>query len=170
MKEKKVKPVAQVPGKHGGLRPGAGRPGRVVPWEEVQHFASIHATADEIAGALGIARKTLFVHCLEENGCALGEYLDRYASPRKIALRRLQFETANGGQVAVAKTITHKDGSVEKQETYLPPNPALQIWLGKQYLGQVDKVEVPHSGEITLRIVEDGSTTPAQSNDNQKLA
>jgi len=46
----------------------------------------------------------------------------------KTSLRRLQWQTARGG------------------------NPTMQIWLGKQYLGQRDKQEDENNGELKITV------------------
>jgi hypothetical protein len=61
------------------------------------------------------------------------EYYEQKKGVGKIALRRAQMRTAIG------------DGSN-------PGNPTMQIWLGKNLLGQVDshKIDTNISGTITL--------------------
>lgn len=45
---------------------------------------------------------------------------------------------------------TGKSSLRRKQYLMSETNPTMAIWLGKQYLGQRDKQEVEHSGEIKM--------------------
>lgn len=44
-------------------------------------------------------------------------------------------------------------------------NPALAIWIGKNELGQCDKQEIKHSGEVTTFTLNIGKTRAMESND-----
>ncbi len=92
-----------------------GRPLKEIDPEQVEKLAGIGCTVEEIAHVLDCNERTIrrrFARALK------GGRLNARAS-----LRRKQWETAMG-------TITRA------------PNPAMQIWLGKQMLGQKDKAEV----------------------------
>ncbi len=54
----------------------------------------------------------------EKYGYGFSDYFKKHNGEGRIALRRLQWQTAQSG------------------------NPTMQIWLGKQYLGQSDKQEI----------------------------
>jgi|SRR5579863_3912447 len=91
-------------------RPKRGRPKKFVDLEMVERLAHIQCTHTEIASALGISVDTLTRHR------QFAEVYKRGAEGGRKSLRRMQFESANKGNVV------------------------MQIWLGKQYLGQSDHV------------------------------
>ena len=93
----------------GGERPKRGRPKKYVDLELVEKLAHIQCTHAEIASTLGVS-----VDTLQRNEHFAATY-KRGAEGGRKSLRRMQFESANRGNVA------------------------MQIWLGKQYLGQTDK-------------------------------
>lgn len=77
----------------------------------------IQATSEECASVLEISQDTLERRLKAEYGCTFTEFYNRHAAPGKCSLRRLQWKLARAG------------------------NPTMLIWLGKQWLGQTDKVE-----------------------------
>jgi hypothetical protein len=86
-----------------------GRPKIVIDWELVQKLAHIQCTQAEIASTIGVSVDTLHRHP------EFAEVYKRGAEGGRKSLRRMQFESATKGNVV------------------------MQIWLGKQYLGQADK-------------------------------
>ncbi len=102
----------------------AGRPKKEIDYELVGKLAEIQCTQEEIAGILDISRQTL---SKDE------QFLYIYSTKKEAgrsSLRRMQWKTAEGG------------------------NPTMQIWLGKQYLGQADKHDTELSGQVAVRIVD----------------
>ncbi len=98
-----------------------GRPKKEIDYELVGKLAAIQCTQEEIATILGISRQTL----LKDE-----EFLYIYSSKKEAgrsSLRRMQWKTAESG------------------------NPTMQIWLGKQWLGQSDKQDVNHSGDVEIK-------------------
>jgi hypothetical protein len=91
-------------------KPARGRPKKFVDLEMVERLASIQCTHTEVASALGTSVDTLTRHP------NFAEVYKRGAEGDRKSLRRMQFESANKGNVV------------------------MQIWLGKQYLGQSDHV------------------------------
>jgi len=81
----------------------------VIDWELVQKLAHIQCTQAEIASTVGVSVDTLHRHP------EFAEVYKRGAEGGRKSLRRMQFESATKGNVV------------------------MQIWLGKQYLGQADK-------------------------------
>jgi len=70
----------------------------------------------------------------------------------KTSLRRLQMESAMGTKAAV---LREDDGSIIRDGKGAPilvggrtPSITMQIWLGKQLLGQADKREVGKPGDF----------------------
>lgn len=82
----------------------------------------IGCTNDEIATLLGISRTTFYEHMSRDP--KIGEAIDAGRNQGKATLRRLQWAAAQKG------------------------NTTMLIWLGKQMLGQKDKVE--HGVDETL--------------------
>lgn len=109
-----------------------GRPKIVWGEKEFKYFESlcyIQATIEEMETVLGIDHKTLYRLCREhykdESGkpLAFEQVYQKYSAGGKISLRRMQFKSAEAGNVT------------------------MQIWLGKQYLGQTDKQEMEVSND-----------------------
>ena len=92
------------------VKPKRGRPQKLVDLELVERLAHIQCTHTEIASALNISVDTL------ARNRHFAEVYKRGAENGRKSLRRMQFESANRGNVV------------------------MQIWLGKQYLGQSDHV------------------------------
>jgi hypothetical protein len=91
-------------------KPKRGRPKKLIDLEMVERLAGIQCTYSEIACTLKVSVDTLTRH----KDCAA--IFKRGAEGGRKSLRRMQFESANKGNVT------------------------MQIWLGKQYLGQSDHV------------------------------
>ena len=91
-------------------KPQRGRPKKFIDLELVERLAHIQCTHAEIAAALGTSTDTL------TRNPNFAEVYKRGAEGGRKSLRRMQFESANKGNVV------------------------MQIWLGKQYLGQTDHV------------------------------
>src|SRR6202163_4570152 len=87
-----------------------GRPKKFVDLELVEKLAHIQCTYGEIASTLGVSVDTL------QRNKDFAVVYKRGAEGGRKSLRRMQFESANKGNVT------------------------MQIWLGKQYLGQSDHV------------------------------
>ena len=106
-----------------------GRPKADIDFAMVEKLAGIDCTEPEIAAVLGIHYATWKRH--KKANAELGEAVTRGREVGKMSLRRLQWETAQGG------------------------NPAMQIWLGKQRLGQSDKQQIEQHQVEQLVIVTD---------------
>ena len=94
-----------------------GRPKKEIDYELAGKLAAIQCTQEEIADILDISRQTL----LKDE-----QFLYIFRTKKetgKSSLRRMQWKTAEAG------------------------NPTMQIWLGKQYLGQSDKQETALTGK-----------------------
>ena len=100
---------------------GPGRPKIVIDWELVQKLAHIQCTQPEIATAVGVSVDTLHRHP------EFAEVYKRGAEGGRKSLRRMQFESATKGNIA------------------------MQIWLGKQYLGQRDNLNQRVNTELQIR-------------------
>ena len=106
-------------------RPGTNRgkpPIKLIDMEELDRLCEMQCTRDEIASWFGIDDETLEARIKEAGGKSFSTYFALKRGKGKISLRRRQFQTALGTETA-------------------PPNPTMLIWLGKQYLGQSDRME-----------------------------
>jgi len=93
------------------------RPLFQINWDTVDSMCAIQCTGEEIAGVLGCSYNTLFRACEKEHSCTFEEYFDQKKSNGRMSLRRKQYSTAMEG------------------------NPTMLVWLGKNWLGQTDKIE-----------------------------
>lgn len=93
-----------------------GRPKIPIDKAQFEKLCSIMCTKDEIAGFFNCSPDTIENFCKKTYKSTFSAMYKVYSSPGKISLRRTQFKLA------------------EKSA-------AMAIFLGKQYLGQTDKVE-----------------------------
>jgi hypothetical protein len=94
----------------------AGRPVKEINWDIVEKLASIQCTDEEIAAVLGVHSDTI------KRRKKIPEYAEVLSNGRakgRASLRRLQWKAAESGNVT------------------------MQIFLGKNLLGQRDKFEEP---------------------------
>lgn len=103
----------------------AGRPRKEIDdividgWTALEIMGTFH-TAEECAEIFGMSVDTLGHRIEEKYGCNFSEFRKRKRKRMRNALKTKQFTTAMEGSVP------------------------MQIWLGKQYLGQSDKKDVNH--------------------------
>ena len=83
----------------------------------VQKLCEIQCTGEEIASVIGVSYNTLVRRVKELGYRGFEDYYKKNSQIGKASLRRLQWGTAVKGNVS------------------------MQIWLGKQILGQKDRVE-----------------------------
>lgn len=90
--------------------------GNCINKEQFESLCKIHCTRDEICAVLGITDVTLYAWLKQQYGedVSLKEIMAYYAAGGKASLRRIQWKQA---------------------ET----NPAMAMFLGKNYLGQSDR-------------------------------
>ena len=96
-----------------------GRPSKL-PLIDKGHFegmCKIQCTKDEMCAIFQVDEKTLTKWCEETYKLSFSDAYKKLSSTGKMSLRRQQFKSAENGNVT------------------------MQIWLGKQWLGQTDKVE-----------------------------
>ncbi len=119
------------------VKPGTGKctdrrknnhpPSKPVDWDVVGKLAQIQCTIPEIAFVVKVSRKTLYDSCVRTQGCILEDFLEKYKAGGRASLRRWQYVAAENGNIT------------------------MQIWLGKQYLGQADKQEVTGRDGVPLK-------------------
>lgn len=93
------------------------RPRKEIDQKQFETLCGLQCTLLEICDALDITDKTLNAWCKRTYGESFSEVFAKKRSKGKISLRRMQFQLA------------------EK-------NASMAIFLGKQYLGQSDVVEI----------------------------
>lgn len=98
------------------------RPPKPIDLDQLERLCRLHCTDEEIALYFSVSVKTIE---RRKKRPAFAERMDRGRAIGKLSLRRLQWQTANG---------------------YGPQHGTMQIWLGKQLLGQKDRVAQEHSG------------------------
>lgn len=96
-----------------------GRPKKQIDRTLFEKLCGIQCTEEEICAVLDVSTDTLSAWCKKEYGCTFSEVAKKKRDVGKMSLRRSQFKLA------------------EKNAT-------MSIWLGKQYLDQVDRLEARH--------------------------
>lgn len=101
-----------------------------IDFHEFEKLCGMQCTLIEIAEWFKVSEDTIERRVLEHYRMNFADIYKKYSAKGKMSLRRNQF--------ALSKT-----------------NAAMAIWLGKQYLGQVDKQEIDHTtnGESMRPIV-----------------
>lgn len=100
-----------------------GRPRKEIDQKQFENLCGLQCTEEEICGWFGVTDKTLNSWCKRTYSESFSEVFRQKRSTGKISLRRSQWKLA------------------EK-------NANMAIWLGKQYLGQRDQVEIEAKAEI----------------------
>ena len=95
-----------------------GRPRKEIDYKALTQLCRIQCTGEECAAVLDMSYETLNLRLKEDGNGGFLEYHKRESGYGKASLRRLQWKSAENGNVS------------------------MQIWLGKQMLGQRDKPEV----------------------------
>lgn len=112
------------------------RPRADIDWKKVNRYLQAQCDGVGIAGLLGIHPDTLYKACERDHKIGFTAYSEQKRAEGKELLRAKQFETAMSGNVS------------------------MQIWLGKQHLGQRDKSDVDQTGApSSLNITVDSSET-----------
>jgi len=109
----------------------AGRPEINIDWNEFEKLCILQCTLVEIADWFGCSEDTIENKVKEEYGETFSETFNKKRSKGKISLRRIQWKLA------------------EK-------NPAMAIFLGKNYLKQTDSqlIEIENADEHCKRIAD----------------
>ena len=104
-----------------------GRPRKGINFEEFKKLCGLQCTEEEIAGFFDIGVTALVSRINEKYSMTFQEAFKRFSSNGKISLRRTQFKLAK-------------------------KSAAMAIWLGKQYLGQAERVEVVNESLFDQKI------------------
>lgn len=110
-----------------------GRPLIEINWEQFDKLCSIQCSQREIASWFDCSVDTIDRAVKRVKGMNFAEYFEQKRGKGKIALRRKQYEVANGGNVTML------------------------IWLGKQYLNQSEKQESNNIETVNITIDNDDS-------------
>lgn len=109
-------------------------------YEIFERLCSIQATLEELESVLSLDHKTIYRLCedhyKDEEGkpMTFSQVYKKYSSTGKISLRRMQFKSAENGNVT------------------------MQIWLGRQYLGQTEKQQIEETNDHQITINVSGAT------------
>lgn len=95
-----------------------GRPVLAIDFKIFEGLCEIQCTLPEIAGVLRVSEDTVERRCKEYYGETFAETYKKHSAQGLMSLRRAQMKTALDG------------------------NATMQIWLGKQLLGQNDKLTI----------------------------
>ena len=96
--------------------------------KQFEELCKIHCTELEIASVLGVSHDTLFNWCKKTYNKTFKEAYAMFSDKGKASLRRTQLKLAEN-------------------------NPSMAIWLGKQWLGQRESVDI--SSENPIIVVQD---------------
>lgn len=89
-----------------------------------EKLCGVWCTLDEIAGIFDVSEDTIERWCQDTYKTTFADIYKRKSSVGKVSLRRMQYDSAKKGNVT------------------------MQIWLGKQQLGQREQMEVTNEKEI----------------------
>jgi hypothetical protein len=106
-----------------------GRPKTHIDKKVFESLCRIHCTKNEICDVFMCDEKTITRFCKEEYGVGFSDIYKKYSAQGKSSLRRWQWKSAENG------------------------NTSMQIWLGKQELGQSDKQDIKHEGNLVIQEV-----------------
>lgn len=126
-KEKVKKPAKKKAKKKVKTPKKIGRPKLAVDWKSAEGLAAILCTGEEISGFLGISYDTLERRIKETYKETFADWYRKHSVNGLISLRRSQFANATIGN-----------------------NVTMQIWLGKQLLGQTDKIETENNTNLNI--------------------
>lgn len=88
-----------------------------IRWDEFEKLCAIQCTLEEIAAYFNCSADTIERAVKRHYKSGFADVFAQKRGHGKVSLRRVQFQKALEG------------------------NPTMMIWLGKQYLGQTEKVE-----------------------------
>lgn len=106
----------------------AGRPKKYLKWSTIDKLCALKCTLDEIAVKVGVTPELIERRVKETYGLKFEDYFRIKSQLGNVSLRRMQFELAKSGNVTMQK------------------------WLGSNWLGQSDKVDVKMSGEVKINL------------------
>lgn len=122
-----------------------GRPRKEVCFDDLKKLCQMRCTRDEICAFLEVDDETLSRRIKEKGDENFSTYYRKHTEGGKASLRRLQWAAAEKGSITML------------------------IWLGKQMLGQNDKVEqnfrdITPLPQIVLEVIKDSDNLNKQTN------
>ena len=113
-----------------------------IDWTQIDAYLRAQCTGKEIAEIFGVSYETLCRRCKQENGVEFGEYAQIKKTQGVNLIRAKQYEIAMKGD----KTML--------------------IWLGKQYLGQKETVDLDNvNTQSVMNVIVDSEETKKIFND-----
>lgn len=115
-----------------------GRPQINLDRTQFENLCFMQCTLEEIAGFFRVNEKTVMRWCKREYGESFGNVYKRASAGGKTSLRREQWKAAKKG------------------------NTTMLIWLGKQWLGQTERIEqktettVTEGNQVIAYVPDDG--------------
>jgi hypothetical protein len=106
-----------------------GRPRIDIDWQQFEKLCAMQCTEEEIAGWFDCHIDTINNRCKDHYGETFSEVFKQKRGRGRASLRRAQWANALGG------------------------NATMQIFLGKQHLGQSDKLQAEFMPDVTLNLV-----------------
>lgn len=106
-----------------------GRPKKNIDWDLVDEYCFLHCTEAEIASFLRMTLDTFRLKIKEKYGINFHDFYRQRAHGGNISLRRKQWLNACNND-----------------------NATLQIWLGKQWLGQKDERRLDLSSDVPMPV------------------
>ena len=100
-----------------------------IDWEHVKKLCGLFCTGEEIAGFIECDYDTINTACSRELKVKFSDYIKTHQAKGKVSLRRSQFINATQNM-----------------------NPTMQVWLGKNVLGQTDKLPEDQTNEVDALI------------------
>ncbi len=101
-----------------------------IDYDTLKKLCNMQCTLDEVTAVLGWRSPRRFQWKLkQETGMTFTQYFNANSGAGRASLRRLQFKSAEAG------------------------NTGMLIWLGKQYLGQADKVDQSVTQRAPMRVI-----------------
>lgn len=129
-----------------------GRPLTPIDFGIVFDLAKIHCTVSEIAAILDVPESTI---------AASNDFQETYKKGMeqgRKSLRRLQFQKAEGQDAKILKDEEGKPILDDKRRPIIlqpgyAPDTTMQIWLGKQQLGQTDTQNIRINDEKPVEVI-----------------
>ena len=126
-----------MPKKKSGAPKGNQNAKKFIDWELIDNLLNIGCIGEEIARVLGVDYDTIANQCKKKYGILFSDYIKKGNEEFRVSLKRIQYRSAFGIR------MKSKEGNT-LQSYLLKPSVTMQIWMGKQYLGQSDKQEINH--------------------------
>ena len=107
-----------------------GRPKKIIDQKQFEELCHIQCTQEEICAVLNVDEATLIKWCKETYGVTFSKVFEQKRKGGKTSLRRKQWNLAD-------------------------TNATMAIWLGKQFLGQKDNIDIKSENTQKVYIVDE---------------